>query len=275
MIHIHSPEPLLGDCLAQVPFMCAVAKARADRVRLTGRFNQSIIPLLGDMPIDFDPHGNDAGAEFKLPVWPAYMSSLRTKLHMAQCYFHDLDWPVPDLPIDLPFKTEPCGLPPGLVVSPFSGSDLGTNTKLWPHDRWVQVVQALRKLGLVHHAYVIGRSSTDSIAPYAVAGIQPVFDRPLTQVLDLMRRAPLVLTIDTGTGHLAHFGGVSRHVMVYADCLPAKFAEAPGRCTSAGLIPHPSRRNKFSKLRGRCCHETTRDPTPAVRVLDLCRGCRA
>jgi ADP-heptose:LPS heptosyltransferase len=70
-----------------------------------------------------------------------------------------------------------------------------------------------------------------------VAGIQPVFDRPLSQVLDLMRQAPLVMTLDSGIGHLAHFGGVSRHVMIYANCLPGKFAEAPRALHVRGPMP--------------------------------------
>ena len=68
-----------------------------------------------------------------------------------------------------------------------------------------------------------------------------MFDRPLPQVLDLMRRSSLVMTLDNGIGHLAHFGGVDRHVMLYPDCLPLWFAESPnallvrGGPTPAGI----------------------------------------
>jgi ADP-heptose:LPS heptosyltransferase len=227
MTHIHSKETLLGDCLAQLPFMCAVAEARGDRVRLTGDFNRHIAPLLEPLPIDFEPGGHGLSADFILQVWPAYETSLRTKLHMVQCYFHIWQMPIPAVPIALPFKTEPCGLPPGIVLSPFSVSDRGSNTKLWPHERWVQVVQTLRRLGLADHVYLLGTHKSDSTDPYAVADIEPVFDRPLTQVLDLMRQAPLVMGVDTGTGHLAHLGGIKRHVMIYPDCQPPIWAEAP------------------------------------------------
>ena len=227
MIHIHSKEMLLGDCLAQLPFMCAVSNERGDRVHLTGEFNPHIAPLLEPLPIVFEPGGSGIGAEFTLNVWPAYQIGLQTKLHLAQCYFQMFGWPIPALPIDLPFKTEPCGLPPGIVLSPFSVSDRGTNTKLWPHERWVQVIETLRRLGLADRAYLLGTHKSDSAVPYAVAGIEQVFDRPLTQVLDLMRQAPLVMGVDTGTGHLAHLGGIKRHVMIYADCQPPIWAEAP------------------------------------------------
>jgi hypothetical protein len=63
MIHIHSKEMLLGDCLAQLPFMCAVSKERGDRVHLTGEFNPHIAPLLEPLPIVFEPGGSGIGAE--------------------------------------------------------------------------------------------------------------------------------------------------------------------------------------------------------------------
>lgn len=237
MIHVYTNEYLLGDGLAQVPFMYAMAQARNERVRLCGRFNPHIMPLLADMPIDFDPSGDAAGAEFKMFVMDSFQTYHKTGLHMAQAYFLNFCQPVPDMPMTLPLRSEPCGLPPGIVISPFSGSDLGTNTKLWPHLRWVQVVQKLRQLGLADRAYVIGRQSTDSTIPYAGADITPIFDRPLTEVLDLMRQAPLVMSIDTGPGHLANFGGISKHVMVYADCMPAKFAEASRAVHVRGPMP--------------------------------------
>jgi hypothetical protein len=61
MIHIHSKEMLLGDCLAQLPFMCAVSKERGDRVHLTGEFNPHISPLLEPTPIVFEPGGSGIG----------------------------------------------------------------------------------------------------------------------------------------------------------------------------------------------------------------------
>lgn len=243
MIHIHvlapPPHQLIGDSIAQVPFMRAVGAMRGDSVYVTGPFNRHVIPLLEGMPITFDPDATGTGADFTISAQGALGICMRSgfTLHMAQCYFRMFDQPVPDLPIDLPLCSEPCGLPPGLVISPFSFSDLGTNVKRWPHDRWVQVVQTLRRLGLADHVYVVGSSQTDGTAPYAVAGIQPVFDRPLTQVLDLMRQAPLVMTLDSGMGHLAHFGGISRHVMIYANCLPGKFAEAPRALHVRGGMP--------------------------------------
>jgi Glycosyltransferase family 9 (heptosyltransferase) len=233
MIHVHvsSPPPsqLIGDSLAQVPFMRAIAELRGEHVRVTGTFNKHVIPLLEGMPISFDYEGTGAGAEFVVSPMDAMLRHHRlgSTLHMAQVYFDGYGLPVPALPIDLPLVSEPCGLPSGLVISPFSLSDFGTNTKRWPHERWVQVAQTLRRLGLADRIYVLGSHANDQVEPYAVAGIEPVFDRPLTQVLDLMRNATLFMSVDTGTAHIAHFGGVKRHVLIYPDCQPRNWAEAP------------------------------------------------
>jgi ADP-heptose:LPS heptosyltransferase len=222
MIHVHTLETLLGDSIAQVPFLREISKA--DTVRLTGRFHRGIPPLMEGMQVVFDPEGSKDGAAITLNVQDALRVCHQTKLHMAQCYFKIHNMPVPEMPFDLALKTEPCDLPPGILVSPFSVSGNPSN-KIWPHERWVQVVQEIQRLGLGDRAYVLGAGS-DLPAAYVGAGIEPVFDRPLTQVLDLMRKSPLLLTIDTGTGHLAHLGGVRRHVMVYPNCLPGKFAES-------------------------------------------------
>lgn len=237
MIHINSDEYLLGDCLAQVPFMLAVSEGRGDSIRLTGRFNRHVVPLLEGLPIHFDPRGNGAGAEYDLRVNDSFLVFHKTGLHMVQGYFHHFGMPVPEMPITVPFKAEPCGLPPGIVVSPFSGSDNGSNTKLWPHDRWVQAIQTLRQLGLADRVYVLGGSPADQPAAYVAAGITSIFGRPMPQVLGLMQQAPLVMTIDTGTGHLAHYGGITKHLLVYPDCLPGNFAQAARAVHVRGPMP--------------------------------------
>ncbi len=45
--------------------------------------------------------------------------------------------------------------------------------------------------------------------------IVPLTDLPLTQVLSTLRSAKVFLSIDNGMSHLAHFGGVHKHVLLY------------------------------------------------------------
>lgn len=240
LVHIDAPRlygkpiGLIGDTLAMVPFLLHFQQP----VHVTGLFNRHVIPLLGDAPITFDPEGSGAGADFVIGAQRAWdHCQAKGWRHMAQVYFEQHGLPVPSLPITLPLVSSSCDLPPGIVISPFSVSDLGCN-KLWLHERWVYVVQTLRRLGMADRAYVVGSwSSGDSTSPYAVAGIRPVLDRPLTEVLDLLRKAPLVLGIDNGIAHLAHFGGVKRHVMVYPDCLSPHWAESPRAQHVRGSTP--------------------------------------
>lgn len=243
MTHIHIDAPfwqgrqiaLIGDSLAAVPFL----NSFSHRVRVTGLFNEHVKPLISHLPIDFEPpHVSSAGAHFTIGAQRARDTNQDTGsvLHMAQCHFHACSRPLPRLPIYPPMQAEPCDLPRGVVVAPFSFSDVGAN-KFWPHERWVHVIQTLRRLNLATHAYVLGSSATDSTAHYAVAGITPVFDRPLTQVLSLLRKATLVLTVDNGIAHLAHFGGVTRHVHIYPDTMLPRFAEAPMALHARGPTP--------------------------------------
>jgi hypothetical protein len=244
MTHVHVNAllqyQLLGDSLAQVPFLQTLAVERGEHIRVTGTYHEHVIPLLENLPLVFDRGGSPDGAEFSLHAQNALDTCIQSgfTLHMAQCYFRLFGRTVPVLPIHLPLKSEPCGLPPGIVVSPFSVSDSGNN-KLWPHDRWVRVVQTLRRLGLADRVYILGAGAGDcaSAAHYAVAGIETVFNRSLPKILDLLRSAPLVMTLDNGLGHLAHFGGVQRHVMIYPGCLAPKFAEAPRANIVRGHMP--------------------------------------
>lgn len=226
------PTALIGDSLATVPFLQSVG-----RTRLTGLFNEHVKPLIPHLPIDFDPEGSPSGAAYTIGAQRARnINQVMGGLHMAQCHFHAWGKPLPETPISLPLASEPCQLVPGIVVAPFSFSDVGCN-KFWPHERWVHVVQALRRVGLADYAYVLGSSVTDSTAPYAVAGITPVFDRPLPYVLGVLRRATLVMTVDNGIAHLAHFGGIWRHVMVYPDSMLPGFAESPMALHARGPTP--------------------------------------
>ena len=211
-----------------------------ENIRITGTYHEHVIPLLENLPFDFDRGGSPDGAEFSLHAQNALDTCIQSRftLHMAQCYFRLAGRPVPALPIYLPLKSEPCGLAPGIVVSPFIVSDSGNN-KLWPHDRWVHVIKTLRRLGLADRVYVLGAGAGDfaSSEHYAVAGIEPVFNWALPKILDLLRSAPLVLTLDNCIGHLAHFGGVQRHFMIYPGCLAPKFAEAPRATIVRGHRP--------------------------------------
>lgn len=210
---------LIGDALSTVPWMQYLCEEHNTDAVVVGGFNRLVADVLGpSYRFTFQEEATGFfDAEYLVSVAALFGYSGQT--HMCQCFFRAAGKPEPALPLTLDLRVEPCGLPPGAVIAPYSRSDWQGN-KFWPHERWIAVVERLRNDGLLGTAYVLGANGTDDPAPYVAADIEPVFDRPLAQVLDLLKRAPLVLTIDTGISHLAHYGAVERHVLLYPGCLP-------------------------------------------------------
>lgn len=213
---------LIGDALCHVPYLDWLAKAYKSHV-VINHMNSHVAAMLDGYPITFanlDP----ARPVKRLRLITAFLR--KHECHMAQAFFKLAGQEMPELPLTLRLKSQPCNLEPGLVLSPYSRSDISLN-KIWPHERWVETVQTLRGEGRISRAYVVGAAAYDGADQYAAAGIEPVLDRPLSQVLHLIRQAPLLLSIDNGISHLAHFGGIDRHVLLYPGCLPICWARNP------------------------------------------------
>jgi hypothetical protein len=231
---IIATERPLGDTLALLPF----AYEFRGRVTITGNFHRLVPPLCSG--IEFDPEGSAHGAHYVVASFlsAGILQERGLLLHANQVPFLQYDLPAPALPIVLPHATAPCGLERGIVIAPFShAADKAHQAlKVWDHARWVAVVEALRALGHAGPIYVLGVGADDP-APCVAAGIHPVFDRPLTEVLDLLKRSPLVMTIDNGISHVAQLGGVSRHVLLYPDTMRPGWAEAPLALIAPGATP--------------------------------------
>lgn len=230
MIHIDAEyQGLIGDALCAVPYMKYLCDRHGTQAIVTD-FNKPVQALLTDYPFIFADSAPDfAEARYRMDLHAAWKMNFDADwpYHMGQFYFAYYGCPVPPIPINLPMHSEPSGLPPGLVLTPYSRTNSEDNNKLWPHERWVEVLRHLRNLGLVDRIYIVGASG-DCADPYQnEPGVQVIFDRPLPQILTLLRDSPLVLGLDNGISHLTHLAGVHRHVMIYADCLPPRFAENP------------------------------------------------
>lgn len=229
MIQIQTTHAyLIGDCLSTVPFMAYLCGKHQTEAVVSGEFNSLVAAILGPsyhFRFDEDPSVYQFEAVYSLSV--AALFDLCSQVHMCQSFFKTENLPVPELPLELDLLAKPCDLPPGLVISPYSRSNMPDNNKLWPHERWLEVVQTLRNMGIADRVYVVGASGYDDPTLYIAAGVEPVFDRPLAMVLDLIRQAPMFLSIDNGISHLAHYGGVGRHVLLYPGCLPECWVRNP------------------------------------------------
>lgn len=191
-----------------------------------GEFNKLVAAALGSSYRFIFAEDFDGACEATYQVSVADLFGRSDKSHISQCFFQDAGLPAPALPITLDLRCEPCGLAPGVVISPYSRSDLNCN-KLWPHDRWLSVIRALRDGGQVDRIYVVGAGGVDDPSPYVAEGVEPVFDKPLSYVLSLLRSSPLVMTVDNGIGHLVHYGGVANHVLLYPGCLSRTWVHNP------------------------------------------------
>ena len=215
---------LIGDALCHVPYMDFLCRKHNSKALVFG-LNPLVAAMLApSYRFEFGPLRSDQPI-IRLSINDAF--GYVNQCHMAQAFFKQHNAPLPPMPMTLDLMAELCGLPPGLVVAPYSRSNSPDNNKFWPHERWLEVISALRKERLVDRVYVVGASGPDNPAPYLAAGVEPVFDRPLAQVLHLMRQAPLFMSVEGGLSHLAHYGGVRRHVMLYPGCLPQTWARNP------------------------------------------------
>jgi hypothetical protein len=210
----------VGDTLNTVPWMLALAGRYGRDVHAGGQFNNAVKPLLIGMPISFnDTCGVGPNIEFVADVKASWEFSGPQGLHMLQGYFVLAGMTPPLLPVSLSLASEPCDLPSGVVISPFCGGEPQNperHVRVWYTDRWNALIDFLLSSGRASQVYVIGGGQDDP-TPFLRDGVVPVIGYPLTQVLDLMRRAHLCVTIDTGTSHLAHYGGVDRHLLLYPE----------------------------------------------------------
>jgi hypothetical protein len=227
MIQVKCPgQNLIGDALAAVPFITHLCKKHRTVAVLTDGFNVPVRELIPDHPFIYHgPTTYPVDAVYTLNIQDAWQMNFRARWpwHMGQMYFAHAGEPVPDLPLTYPMRAVNPGLLPGIVLSPFSRTNSPDNNKLWPHDHWVQVLNQF----VLTPAYVVGTSADDFSAYEGLPQVWCLRDRPLPEILYLLRHASVALTLDNGIGHLCHFGGVYRHVMIYADCLPPLLAENP------------------------------------------------
>jgi ADP-heptose:LPS heptosyltransferase len=241
----------VGDSLAKVPYIAWLSRQYDTYAVITGAFNPHVAELLGRYMFLFEDHDTSelCDATYTLDV-TEMDRRFRDRGHMSQSYFLDAREFPPDLPITLKLQTAPCPLPAGLVISPYSWSDSGSYEKTWPHTRWIELIGRLREHHLADVVYIVGAIARDDPEPYVKAGIVPVFDFPLTVVLNLLRHATAVLSVDNGISHLAHYGGVAKHVLLYPGYLPDCWVANPrGRMIHRGHLEQIQVSDVFEQAR--------------------------
>jgi hypothetical protein len=230
----------MGDALTCVPWLLALAELHDAELVVEGPFNPAVKDLLSSLPLHFDEpdHGryvNDFGYVVQMQAAYSRYSDAKPELHVVQAHFALAGMRAPDLPVILPLRSTPCGLPPSVLVSPFSAHDR-VHERCWFDDRWNDLITRLLIAYGFPIVYVIA-SAQDDVRPFQRPGVQTVVGRPLTEIVDLIARSPLFLSIDTGPSHIAHLIGKREHVLLYPTYLNPGWACNPqGRLIQAKPI---------------------------------------
>jgi hypothetical protein len=222
VVNIDHPHAMIGDTITALPFIYYLARMFGRPVHVTGAFSRPVRALLPPGVAVFDGDPGPTALRFNLGVGPARASAASLGLHACQGFFLLADIAPPPLPMPLDLVAEDCGLPPGVVLAPFTASERNSpdnHVRMWYPDRWRAVADHLANERGLRTIYIIG-ASNDDFTGFDFPGVTHVIDRPMPQILDLMRKAPLCVTVETGPAHLAHFGGVSKHVLIYGDIHP-------------------------------------------------------
>ena len=142
---------------------------------------------------------------------------LRSGASMSQGYMEAIGLPdvarvkIPEISIEIGEQPETMQQF-DVLLAPFSHSDFGTNTKIWPKENWVTLIMALRQEGLA--VGLLG--TTQDLHEWEFWQEQPVkniIDYPLQEVGHLMLKSKVVISTDNGINWMAQALKV-RHIVL-------------------------------------------------------------
>jgi len=224
---------LIGDCLSALPYIAYLGRKHGGVGMLNGPC-VDVLSLLEGSGIDaYQAYTAEVLAGDTVKVLNIsdvfhHCNMVDPTVHMAQGWFVCNGEPVPSTPITLPLQADGYfdELEPYAVISPFSRSDY-KNNKLWPLDRWTEVIHALLSENRVSSVRIVGNMEDYKSVKDNFRECRFMIDERLPKVLSLLRYASIVMTIDNGIGHLCHMGGVDRHLMIQPQCLSQAFVANP------------------------------------------------
>lgn len=229
VVNIEHDHAMIGDSLCVIPFALALAERYKKPVHITGMFNKAVRSLIGDLPIIFDSSQSKGHIQFNVRIKENRDFAGPRGLHVTQAPFVLAKMMPPSMPLEIPLAKTPSKLPRGIVICPFTASeahDSANHTRAWFVDRWLAVVSALIKAGRMEPVYLIG-GYNDDVDAFKHPRIIPIIGQPLSLVMDLMCDAAICITVDTGPSHMAHFGGIVRHLLLYPAINSPQLATNP------------------------------------------------
>ncbi len=219
-------ETKIGDSLCALPALLSLAGLFQGLITVRGPFSRAVTQLVATSLLAFEPNALTGEiADFRIDIHAAYKQCNLQNQHMAVGLCRAIGLPAPSSPIFLDLVEAPLNLPPGLVISPFSGSSNGWY-KVWPMDRWLRLVAIVKAYYPAMPVYLLAGIG-DTTEAFSAVGCLPLINHALPQVLHLIRRAHLFVSIDNGISHLAHFGRCTRHILLYPALLAPNLVTNP------------------------------------------------
>lgn len=140
--------------------------------------------------------------DLEINILSAFSIARDNNLHMTQAYFASCGLPVPKTPIkpDLYWKKEECEYV-DIIISPFSRS---LPEKHKPTlSQWIEIIEAFPDKKIL----LLGNSKHDNPLPFLFDNVEIFFDNPLEVVLNRMNNCGVLVSVVTGTSHLAYSVG--------------------------------------------------------------------
>ncbi len=218
--HLHVTNRLhpgaIGDAIAAIPTVWALAKSG-----LLNKISFTSKPVVGLFDLGIEQvHGTGTGASLQLETQALVQhgtpadSMLNIYAKAAGIRLSKPFWPQIQIPLEP--LIPPAG--PFILLAPHSNSDMGTGTKLWALDHWLDLIAMFQLAGI--RSYMLcgaGEQTADRILEEAVDLTLAGLSLPL--VATWMRQASAVITVDNGMGWLAQATQVP-HVLLLASNLP-------------------------------------------------------
>jgi hypothetical protein len=207
-ILIHGVCSLIGDFLGISPTLIEFSKNYNVFIDTISKID-SLVELL--KPYRIERFKNDViiHHHFHSHMDQAYLKSQHNGWYMTQAFMDDLGLPVPPLPpkANLVFPEIPVKQY-DYLLSPFARSLVPEDK--WQQGNWQQLIHELpnKKFAL------LGDSSHDDKNYVTGQNVDVVFDQPFSEVCNLFKSCTALISVVTGTSHLAFHLGVNNILLV-------------------------------------------------------------
>jgi len=233
----HQPGAL-GDALASIPALSAYLPWALKANQIDSLIWQCphIKTLFPDLPVpqytaqEVEDLGLDLRHVARLDTQEVVRKAPQPDTSLVQKYGKalgvdlpsDVEWP-PIEGLESQWLLAKTGGHPYTLLAPFSHSDGGTLTKVWPMWKWHKIAGMLKERGSLP---VILGLKTEPSESFKEAGFVVLESRPLVEVAWAMKNAQATITVDNGLGWLAQ-ASKANHILILSSNMPQPFSWNP------------------------------------------------